>query len=84
MTDYTKTTGNDTADGVLGCGVALVLAAFFIGLFFFREPDTEWKRELAEETQRREAVDAIRLENTKTACNAGVQTACVEYAEMID
>lgn len=80
MVDYTKTTGNQTLDSALGCGIPLLIAGFLIWVFFFREPDPDRQREVAEYTERQN----IREENARLACNSGVQSACVEYAEMID
>jgi hypothetical protein len=84
VTDYTKTTGNETADAVLGCGAFLALAGFFIWLFFIREPHSEWKQTVDQEIQPVQEGERIRIENARLACDSGVQSACVEYAELID
>lgn len=70
--------------------MALIVVAMFIGfiVWLFVKPPSEvdLRRQEASRmaSERSAEIERIRLENTRTACNAGLQTACVEYAEMID
>lgn len=84
MVDYSKTTGNQNVDAGLGCGLGLLILGFFIWIFFFREPDPDWTRKVAAETERRQELEQTRLNNARYACNNGLESACVEYAEMVD
>lgn len=73
------TTSEDDGTWMLGCLAGLAMIAFVVWLFM-REPDPERLRQAEEYVAQQELLK----DNARTACNAGVQSACVEYAEMID
>jgi hypothetical protein len=70
----------------LGCVASIALAAFVIWLFLREPSPADLRRSEAVQAQidREREVAEIRKSNARIACDSGVESACVEYAEMID
>ena len=68
----------------LGCAIGIAIIGFFIWALFIRAPDPEWRAKVDAEVARQQEADRIRIENARWACDQGVASACVEYAQLIE
>jgi hypothetical protein len=75
MTDYTKTTGNKTADAWLGfIGLGMLILFFWWGIGGFADPEeTERQQERIENARE---IDEQMRQVYRDACARGVQRGC--------
>ncbi len=76
MTDYTKTTGNATADTFLGCLVVPAMLALFVywGIGGFADPEETARQQ--ERIENAKEIDAQMRQVYRDACDQGKQAAC--------
>lgn len=71
----------------VGLALGLLFVGFIVWMLFLREPDSgelQRQAEVRADVERLKGEVARNLALLKAQCDAGRQSACVEYAELID